>query len=89
MAAARETLATSLEELVRHLVREEMAARMPAAWPPWMTLLKAADYCGRSRGAMEHLVRKQTVPSKLVDGRRMVSKADLDDWLEGTSAANP
>src|ERR1017187_784949 len=42
----------------------------------------AADYIGRSPSALRHLIAKGTVPCVRRDGRVLLDRRDLDNWVE-------
>lgn len=51
--------------------------------PLLMTIPEAARYLGRSAWWVRERVGEGEIPSKAVGSRRMVSRPDLDRWLQG------
>jgi excisionase family DNA binding protein len=68
-----------LEELVRQVVREELAAHREG----WLDSQAAADYLGVSRGQLHNLVSAGRLPRYGERGRRLrFRRADLDAYIE-------
>ena len=68
-----------LEEALRRIVREELAAH--AAGDEWLGSREAAEYLGISLGHLHNLNR--VVPSHKVGGRRRYRRSELDAYQEG------
>lgn len=57
---------------------------------PVKTLKDAAEYVGRTPGALKILRHRRRGPRGFVhEGRLMYFKADLDAWLQAGAAADP
>jgi excisionase family DNA binding protein len=70
-----------LEETIRTIVREEIAAVLEQP-DGWLSSAEAAEYLGISVGHLHNL--KGTVPSHKVGGRRRYRRAELDAYCQGS-----
>jgi excisionase family DNA binding protein len=68
-----------LDERVREIIREEVAARAPVQ-REWLTVADAADYLCVSRRTLERLVANGDVRSSVVGGRRIIRREWLDEY---------
>jgi excisionase family DNA binding protein len=78
-----------LEETIRAIVREEVAAALAMQAPAeWLSSAEAAHYLGISVGHLHNLVggKNPTVPSHKVGGRRRYRRSELDDYQGGRRA---
>lgn len=81
-----------LRPLVTQLVAEVIEARTPeprSDRSPWLTVREAADYLRVSEGSVRQLIRRGTVPSYKLEGRRLIRRPDLDDVLLDKSNKAP
>ena len=68
-----------LEETIRAIVREEIAAALAVDAPAeWLSSAEAADYLGISVGHLHNL--RTSVPSTKVGGRRRYRRSELDEY---------
>jgi len=68
-----------LEEFLRRVVREELAA-LPDS-DTWFSSAQAAEYLGVTVGHLHNL--RERVPSYKVGGRRRYRRSELDAWMTG------
>jgi len=76
-ASLRETL----KPLVVDVVRAELD-HLPDREPepsPWLSVREAAAYLRLSEGSVRQMIRRGTLASYKVEGRRLIRRADLDD----------
>jgi excisionase family DNA binding protein len=75
----------ALDALV-DVIAQRLCERLTAALGQNRTRLidvaAAAEYIGRSRSAVRHLIAKGTIPCVRRDGRVQLDRQDLDNWLE-------
>jgi excisionase family DNA binding protein len=86
------TVEAALEEFVRAVVREELAAAAPEPAPPaqeWFTVGEAADYLRFSRRTLERLVAGGEVRSSTVGRCRIVGREWLDEYATAREEAEP
>jgi excisionase family DNA binding protein len=70
---------TGLEDLVRQVVREEVAAALALEQrSDWLDSKAAAEYLGLSVGRLHNL--RGEVPSHKVGGRRRYRRSELDAY---------
>jgi excisionase family DNA binding protein len=73
----------ALRPLVQELLQEELD-RLPAGEPepsPWLGVRAAAAYLGVSEGSIRQMIRRGTIPSHKVEGRRLLRRDELDAAL--------
>jgi hypothetical protein len=78
---AMELRLEGFEDLLRQIVREELAAFGSA--DEWLDSAGAAAYIGISVGHLHNLVN--VVPSHKMGGRRRYRRSALDSYIEGGS----
>jgi excisionase family DNA binding protein len=68
----------------------QVAARVVAELGPQaakqrrlMTVAEAAEYIGRSKQALYHLVNQSKIPTKRQGSRLFFDRLELDAWIEG------
>jgi excisionase family DNA binding protein len=73
-----------LEETIRAIVREEVAAALATenGRSEWLDSKAAAEYLGISVGHLHNL--KGRVPSHKVGGRRRYRRSELDAYCQGS-----
>jgi len=70
-----------LEDLLRRIVREELAAHQHEHW---LTTAEAAEYLGTSRGHVHNLVSKGRLPRHGERGHGLrFTRAELDAYRTG------
>ena len=77
-------LLDSLAERVALRLRAELEqkeALTPKVQPRLLSLEQAGQYLGRSRQAVEHMVRSGRLPAVKADRRVFLDRADLDEWI--------
>lgn len=58
-------------------------ATMPATRPKrLLTVVEAAEYLGKSKQAVYHLLNQGKIPRKRIGARVMFDLRELDQWLE-------
>ena len=60
---------------------EQRGALTPKVQPRLLSLEQAGQYLGRSRQAIEHMVRSGRLPAVKADRRVFLDRADLDEWI--------
>ncbi len=79
-----DALLDSLAEKVAVRLRagmEQRGALPPKVQPRLLSLEQAGQYLGRSRQAVEHMVRSGRLPAVKADRRVFLDRADLDEWI--------
>lgn len=71
----------SYEKLFENLAREAIEKVQNGSYRPYMNKKEAAQYIGISINTFQKLV-KMGLPIIEVDGTKIVSKKDIDDFLE-------
>jgi excisionase family DNA binding protein len=80
-------LEDGLREMLRPLVLELVRAELdhlPARNPepsPWLSVREAAAYLRLSEGSVRQMIRRGTLPSHKIEGRRLLHRTELDDLL--------
>ena len=76
-------LLTDLAKRVAAEVWAELEQRSltPKVQPRLLSLEQAGQYLGRSRQAVEHMVRSGRLPAVKADRRVFLDRADLDGWI--------
>jgi excisionase family DNA binding protein len=89
-AAATDALADVLRAVVAELVATEVERQLadrdgdePA---PFLTVAEAAGYLRISEGLMRQKIRRHSIPSYKVEGRRLLRRQDLDEAVLGSPA---
>lgn len=72
---------TTLEQVVREIVREEISRNVVLNPPTTLTLPEAASYVKRTESSLRNLVDRRRVPFTKAGGRLMFIKEELDKWL--------
>lgn len=73
-----------LREMVRGIVREELASHAPApATPRLYSVTQAAKYLSLSRALTYRLITSGELGSRKIRGRRLVSSAALAAFIDG------
>ena len=68
----------SLRAMITEAVADALKAQTPAVAPRLFTVEQAAQYLGRTEGAMRQLKRSGRIPVVQLDGRVFFDRADLD-----------
>jgi excisionase family DNA binding protein len=55
--------------------------------PRLLTIDQAANYIGRTRDAVQHLIASGKLPCVKADRRNFLDVRDLDAWIESSKAA--
>ncbi len=63
-------------------VAEHLATGPATAQGRLMSVTDAADYLGRSKQAIYHLVNQAKIPCKRQGSRLMFDRRDLDRWID-------
>jgi excisionase family DNA binding protein len=80
--------ALSLEEVVRRIVREEIAAAKFADAPEWLTAAEAAEYLGIALGTLHNLVTNGGLPRHGPKGTKLrFRRVELDGYVAGRRRA--
>jgi excisionase family DNA binding protein len=62
----------------------------PAAHTPrLLSVEQAADYIGRTKASVQHMVASGMLPSVRADRRVFLDRRDLDAWIEQNKTAVP
>ncbi len=79
-----DALLTGLAKRVAAEVCSEMqqAEAAPGVRPRLLTLEQAGQYLGRTRQAVEHMVRGGRLRAVKADRRIFLDREDLDEWIE-------
>jgi excisionase family DNA binding protein len=77
----------NLEDLLDDLadriaVRLRIPAPVPPVGPRLLDVEAAAEYLGRTKQALLHLIAADALPTVRTDRRVMLDKRDLDKWIE-------
>ena len=73
--------APSLEDVIRSIVREELATLVPPP-PDLMDFNDAAIYLKRSVSSLRNLIYRKQIPYTKAGSRVWFIKTELDKWLE-------
>lgn len=82
----------TLEETIRQAVREEVRGALDGlrADPPGlMDAAAATRYLSLGRSSLMRRSANGEIPSRLIDGRRYWSRADLDNWILSLPVGSP
>ena len=69
-------VAERIEQRLQELAQDNSKVR-----PRLLTAAQAAEYLGRSKAALHHLVAKKSVPVVRVGRRTPFDRCDLDVWI--------
>jgi excisionase family DNA binding protein len=72
----------ALADAIAERVYQRLAAAMERNKGRLLDVPGAAEYIGRTRSALRHLIAKGTIPCVRRDGRVQLDRQDLDNWLE-------
>ena len=71
-----------LAERVAEKVAQRTATERTNTMPRLMSVTQAAEYLGRSKAAVQHMLAAGTLPSVRADRRVFLDRADLDKFIE-------
>jgi excisionase family DNA binding protein len=91
MTAPVTPVGAALVELIRAIVREELAAAPASAPPPqeWFSVKEAAEYLRISKRMLERLVASGEVRSTTAGRRRIVRREWLDEYAAAGEEVAP
>jgi excisionase family DNA binding protein len=76
-------LVAALERLIDARIAAALAAQQPNG-SPWLTLEGAARYCFVSERTLSRMIERGQLRSTTIGRRRLMSRDDLDAFLEST-----
>ena len=75
-----------LVDAIAERVVDLLAERLPGTAPrtsPWMTVAEAAEYLRWPRERLYKLTAAGAIPHRKHDGRVLLHRDELDEWLDG------
>jgi len=78
----------SLLDQIADRVAQRLSSRLSvskskAVHPRLLTVEQAADYLGRSKSSLQHLIADRSLPTVRHDRRVFIDIQDLDNWIKG------
>ena len=76
-----------IEEIANRIVAKLAKANGASAGTRLLSVEAAAEYIGRTKPGMDHLISAGKIPTVRADRRVMVDVRDLDKWIENNKTA--
>lgn len=74
----QQTLASEIRRLEQTL---KDLLKKTNQYPPYMNIKKACEYLSVSRGTLNKFIREDGLPITVIDGIKLISKSDLDEFM--------